>query len=219
MISPIAKRESRRLGGGSFSIENSLSFSLSCQNGKSIRERVHSKIEVIKYCSCGPPECFYKSSYFVPPVSLTLPIARDWKPQWLSPSKQVPMLHGRSASSSHSGASNWVSPAFNSAGLLPSSRMTSPSLSKPSLIPPSIGVYSGDDSGFSHYGKIAECITMVLGLIITLTIILSIIKFSRFRLTTAAYLREAIFCVVLGVASVAFIFFEGERGREALWRW
>jgi len=66
--------------------------------------------------------------------------------------------------------------------------------------------FSGSVSGLRPYEKASAGITMVLGLIITAIIIVSIIKFSKFRLTSLDYKRETIWTVVLGVVSTVFVF-------------
>jgi hypothetical protein len=71
---------------------------------------------------------------------------------------------------------------------------------------PRIGIDSGSDSGLSSYEKVSAGITMALGLCITAIIIASIVKFSKFRLITLEYQRDTILTVLLGVASVAFVF-------------
>jgi hypothetical protein len=58
----------------------------------------------------------------------------------------------------------------------------------------------------NSYQKASAAITMFLGLIITIIIIVSIIKFSKFRLTSLDYQRRTILVVILGVVSIAFIF-------------
>lgn len=74
------------------------------------------------------------------------------------------------------------------------------------LMRPRFGIYDGSDSGMTSYEKTAAGIVMFFGLAILLTIITSIVKFSKFRLTSLDYQRETIITVVLGVASIAFIF-------------